>query len=352
MGNELKGNTQLRVLPFLNATAAVRDWFLCEPSLSRAAELGCSIRPNDREDELSAAEWADMIGHSEAVLTTWGSPRLTEDILCRTPDLKVVAHVGGSVSAIVSDELFWRGIKVSTANPIMARSVAEAGIMLMLMGLRQVHRNTQLGSRCQPMDWMNPKAGVRVPESATIGIWGFGEISQWVVRLLQPFAPREILVCSNHLLDDAARQQGLSKASFDEIFNRSDVIFVLAGMTQVNRHRVGPEQLQSIRDNAVLINLGRAPLIQRDALIEELRRDRFTGAFDVFHTEPLPEDDPLTSLPNVILTPHNAGTGRDGLYLGAMVEEIDRCLCGEPLRYEISSHRAGAMTDPALAKQG
>jgi len=73
----------------------------------------------------------------------------------------------------------------------------------------------------------------------------------------------------------------------------------------------------------VLINIGRAPLIQPDALVEELQKGRWTGIFDVYEQEPLPDDHPLAELPNVILSPHYAGTGRDAWYMAEMLDEAD-----------------------------
>ena len=90
---------------------------------------------------------------------------------------------------------------------------------------------------------------------------------------------------------------------------------------------------------------GRAPLIQPDALVAELQRGRWTGVFDVFEKEPLPEDHPLNELPNVILSPHFAGTGRDSWYMAEMLDEIDRFRRGEDLRYEVFGSRARQMTD-------
>ncbi|MCF7838600.1 MAG: hypothetical protein K9N49_08210, partial [Candidatus Marinimicrobia bacterium] len=280
-----------------------------------------------------------------AVITTWGSPRLNAAVLARNRNLRIMAHAAGSVAPHVSPELFARGVRVTSANPLMARTVAEAGFMLMQMGLRQVHRNSQLGLRSARMDWdAGRMADIRVPEDLTIGIWGYGDIARWVVHYLKPYSPRQILVASRHLSAADAARDGLTPADFDQVFAQADVIFVLAGMTAANRDRVGPEQLDRIRAGACLINLGRAELIQRAPLLAALKTGRFTGIFDVFHDEPLPPADPLQDLPNVILTPHNAGTGRYGQYLPAMAEEIDRALKGQPLRYEIQPDRVAHMT--------
>ncbi len=329
---------------FMNQSQGVVEWFMRGPSLERAEELGYEIRINERDEKLEPEEWAEMIADADALLTTWGSPKLDETVLAKNDSLKIVGHVGGSVATQVSSTLFDRGVRMCTANPLMARSVAESGLMLMLMGLRRVHMHVKLGKRSENMVWGRDWE-IRVPEDCVIGIWGYGDVAAWLVKMLRPFEPQEILVASNHLSEEDAQSEGMSKVEFDDLFEQSDVIFCLAGMTVANTGRVGPRQLQAIKDGAVLINLGRAPLIQPEALIEELRKGRFTGIFDVYEKEPLPEDDPLNDLPNVILQPHNAGTGRDARYMAAMLDEFDRFFRGEELQYEVHESRARMMTN-------
>lgn len=335
---------------FMNQNAGVREWFFKAPSLKRAEELGYEVAWNEKDEPLSPSEWGDMLEGVEILLTTWGSPRLEGEILAKADALKMVGHVGGSVAPIISDELYERGVRVTTANVLMARSVAEQGIMLMMMGLRQAHVHAKLGTRNDAMVWGKDE-NIKVPQDCVIGIWGYGDVAKWVVSMLRPMEPKTIAVCSNHMSAEACEAEGMVKMEFGELFAMSDVIFCLAGMTVANTGAVGKAQLESMKDGAVLINLGRAPLIQPDALIEELKRGRWTAILDVFEKEPLPEDDPLNSLPNVILTPHNAGTGRDGHYLGAMLDEAVRLFAGEPLKYEVEQRRGKGMTDLAKVRE-
>ena len=329
---------------FLNQAEQTLEWFLRGPSKARAEELGWEIRVNDTGGPIERERWAEIIADADALLTTWGSPKVDSELLAHNESLQIIGHVGGSVAPYIADEVFDRGVRVTTANTFMARSCAEQCIMLMLMGIRRAHLKLKLGTRSEPMNW-GKDWEIRAPEHCVIGIWGFGDIAGWVLSMLRPMEPREVIVASGHLSAEDAAEKGMRKVEFDELFAQADVIFTLAGMTVENTGRVGPEQLASIKDGAVLINIGRAPLIQPEALVEELRKGRFTGIFDVFEKEPLPEDHPLNELPNVILSPHFAGTGRDAHYLAAMLDEIDRCRRGEPLRYEVFGSRARQMTD-------
>ena len=190
------------------------------------------------------------------------------------------------------------------------------------------------------------------PDEAVIGIWGYGDVAKAFIELLRPLHPRVIAVHDNFLTNEMAEAEGLQKIGLDELFATSDVIHCQTGLTTANKGRVGAAQLAAIKESAVLVNCGRAPLIDEGALIAELQRCRFTAILDVFEEEPLPEDHPYHTLRNVILTPHCAGNGRDGRYLGLMLDEFDRFFRRQALETEVSLERALAMTDSSLLRKG
>lgn len=333
---------------FMAPRGATRDWFWRGRSKERAGELGFQVELNERQDPVDGEQWAELLRGVEALLTTWGSPRLDATLLRHADALRIVGHVGGSVAPIVSPALFERGVRVCTANPLMARTVAEYSLMMTLVGLRRILRYAQFG-QAGTLNWDERRAGT-IPQDAVIGIWGYGDVARWLIRLLQPFEPREILVHDEFLSAMDAAREHVTAASFGEVFRRSEIVHCLTGLTAANKGRVGREQLALLRDGSILVNCGRAALIQEDALIAALRENRFTAIMDVYEEEPLGAEHPFRSMPNVILTPHNAGYGRDEYYLAAMLEEFDRFFRGEPLQYEVTPERAMAMTDPALMR--
>ena len=198
------------------------------------------------------------------------------------------------------------------------------------------------------MRWDN-RFLVRSMHEATIAIWGYGDISQRLIALLRPLQPKEILLHSGHLTPEQAAQVGVTLVSFDELFERGDIIHLLGAMTDRNAGKVGPKQLAAIRDNAVLINAGRARLVQEEALLAEVRKQRFLTILDVHYKEHVPADSPFRGMPNVILTPHVAGRGKEGLYIPHVLEEFDRFFRGEPLISEVTQERALGMTDESKA---
>ena len=335
---------------FMAHPGHLQDWFWRGRSRARAGELGYDVRLNTREGPLSSEEWVELLVGVQALLTTWGSPRLDEGVLAKNSTLKIVGHVGGSLAGIVSPVLYERGVRVCTANRLMARTVAEWSLMMTLVGLRQVIGYGQFGAGGTALNWAE-RTNNLVPTDAVIGIWGYGDVARWLIELLGPLRPREIIVHDEFLSGAEAAEKGIRKVGFDEIFGQADVIHCLTSLTAANKGRIGAKQLAAIRDGAVLLNCGRAALIREEALIDELRKNRFTAIMDVFEVEPLAEDHPYRKMPNVVLTPHNAGYGRDEYYLGAMLDEFDRFFRGEPLQTEVAQERAFAMTDASLMRK-
>lgn len=307
-----------------------------------AEELGFEVRLNPCAPPVATEQWAEFFAEADAILTTWGAPQLDAAVLARNTRLRFVGHAAGSVARIVSPELFERGVRFSTANREMARSVAHWCLMMTLVGLRDMLAYTQFGVAGE----LRREAGkdIRDPRDCVVGVWGYGDVARAYIEMLRPFEPAEILVSDDYLTEEMAREGGVTKVELEEVFARSDVVQLLQSLTGRSQGRVGRDLLSRMRDGAVLVNAGRAGVTREDALIEALGEGRFVGILDVFHTEPLPEDSPLRKMPNVILTPHNAGKeGRDR-YVGLMLQEYARLLEGEPLQYEVTYERAMRMT--------
>jgi phosphoglycerate dehydrogenase-like enzyme len=339
--------SERRRILFARKPDAIRAALWSPRAQELARELNYELEFYPEGDYAQDGAWPRRLNGVDALITTWGAPRLTNAVLGETK-LKIVGHAAGSVSAIVSPDLYDRGIRVVSANPVMAQVVAEYSLMMTLIARTRVHTYAQIGNR--PLDWARHEVAQQVGGS-TIAIWGYGDISSRLIKLLQPLHPGKILIHSNSLADAQAAELGVEKVGFDELFARGDVIHLLAGLTPANKHRVGPKQLSAIRDGAALINAGRADLVQGNALLEALRRGRFMAVLDVHYDEPLPAESPFRGLANVILTPHCAGfPGREN-YVPFILDEFARFFRGEALTAEITRERAGVMTDESLMKR-
>jgi phosphoglycerate dehydrogenase-like enzyme len=304
--------------------------------------LGWTIDLPDVPIHDRTVPWRDILKGYDAVITSWSSPRLDKNTLAPDAAIRVVGHAAGSVANLVSPELYERGIRVTCANDVMAQSVAEWCLAMTLFGLRGFLDYASFGGMGK-LRWDRRDRPKGIQE-ARIGIWGCGDIARHFIRLLGSLEPAEIMVCDDYLTEEAAQESGVRNAELEDIFSESDVIVLLQAYRPDTAGRIGAEELARVRDGTVLLNCARAGLIREDALLTELEKGRFTGIFDVYHEEPLPEDSPLHRMPNVILSPHCAGLPGREKYMPLIIEEFERFFAGKPLLHEISRERAATMT--------
>jgi phosphoglycerate dehydrogenase-like enzyme len=279
---------------------------------------------------------------ADAVITSWGSPQLDQTYLAGAPRLQIVGHAAGSVQSIVSAELFARGIRVVSANAVMAQCVAQWSLMMTLAAARSLLDSANLGQH-PALNWRQANR-VRGLHQLTIGLWGYGSVAKQFIALLRSLGVRRVLVASEWLTQEQALRQELEKVELAELFARGDILHLMEALTPPRVGLIDAALLGRMRDGATLINSARAHLVDEQALLRQLESGRISACLDVFHTEPLPADHPLRRLPNVILTPHNAGNGNRDQYVPLVLHEFSRHFRGQPLMHEISPAYAQAMT--------
>jgi len=205
--------------------------------------------------------------------------------------------------------------------------MAESTLMLMLMLLYDVRTNIALLAQGE---WRRPRPVARQLEGKTVGIVGFGRIARAITERLAGFGVR-ILICSPRVKPEAL-PPGVAKTDLHALLAESDIVCLLAGLTDETRRMIGAAGLARMKPEAFLINTGRGELVDEDALFETLRDRRIAGAaLDTFTVEPLQPDSPLRGLDNVILTPHTVGHTVEGAdeFVPVLAENIRRILAGE-----------------------
>jgi phosphoglycerate dehydrogenase-like enzyme len=281
-----------------------------------AAELGPVLRERDGVEVLERFDLADtdderalVEGLTGAFAVVAGSEPYTRAVLERLPDLRAIVRFGVGYDAIDLAAAGDAGVAVLTVPGANAESVADLALALLLACIRGL---PALDGAVRGGAWRpTPVAGDLA--RATVAIVGLGAIGRAVARRLQGFGCRLLAVEPSP--DDAALAGlGVELVALDDALARADAVTLHAALTPATHHLLGARELALLPAHAVVVNTSRGGLIDQAALVDALRAGRLAAAgLDVFEHEPPPTDEPLLSLPNVILTPHVASNTRLGI---------------------------------------
>lgn len=282
-------------------------------------------------------EYPDLLKEAEVIFSGWGAPVFDESLLNRTPHLEAIFYAAGTMKKLLTDEVWKRGIKVTTANQANAIPVAEFTLSEILFSLKNGWKlSKQLKEEKSYRNGMfQPVIG---SYQSTVGIISLSQIGRKVIELLQHF-DLKILAYDPFATEDEASRLNIKLCSLEDIFKKSDVVSLHTPLLPNTKGMITGEHFQSMKENATFINTARGAIVREDELIEVLQeRPDLMALLDVTYPEPPVEDSPLYTLPNVVLTPHIAGSsGNEIARLGAfMLEEAERYTTGKTLQYEIS----------------
>jgi phosphoglycerate dehydrogenase-like enzyme len=282
----------------------------------------------------------DAVLHSiEVLLTGWGVPTITTEVLDRLPALRAVVHTGGSVRFLA--EAAWeRAICVTSAADANAQPVAEFTLgAILLTGKEAFWMAHAYRSRRAFMDREEfvPNSG---NNGRRIGIVGASRIGRRVIDLLAPFDFHVSLYDPYCTREDADRLGVALVDDLRELAASSDILSVHAPDLPSTKGMISSDVLAALPDGAVLINTARGALVDQDALTSEVLTGRIRALLDVTEPEVLPKEHLLWDLPGAVITPHLAGaTGNEMQRLGtAAIDDLERFLSGAPVLGNVSLH--------------
>lgn len=244
------------------------------------------------------AELVRRLAHFEVVIPIRERTRFTRSILAQLPDLRLLALTGRNIGQVDLEAASQYGVAVTETDGSGAAAF-ELTLALMFALVRQVARNDR---RIRDGGWYG-RLGAEL-EGRTLGILGLGRIGSRVARVAQGLG-MTVLAAGPTLTPERARAAGVGFREMDDLFRESDVLTVHLRLSEASRGIVTAGRLRSMKPSAYLVNTARGDLIDQAALVTVLQRTGIAGAaLDVYVHEPLPADDPLRSLDNVLLSPH------------------------------------------------
>ncbi len=305
-------------------------------------EAMATVVHHDRPEPADKPALIGLLAGVDGCITSWGVARLDADVLAAAPALRVMAHMGSSVKRFVSDGVWERGIRVTSAGVALARDVAETALGLMIVGRKRIW---PLGQHVRAGGWRDSPVwdhwDARELTRSTVGIVGASNVGRSVIELLAPFETR-ILVYDPYLDEHEAGELDVEKVELEELLAQADVVSLHCPENEQTRHLLDTERLALVRDGTVIVNTARGGLIDEHALAAELATGRLFAFLDVTDPEPPAADSPLRRLDNVVVTPHVAGCIENCNRMGEMaVEEVRRFFAGEPALYEIRADMLG-----------
>lgn len=302
----------------------------------------CRLLPARPSGAADAAFLDAHLGQADVILTSWGTAALDAERLARAPKLAFLAHAAGSVKPVVSDALWQRGIQVSSAAAAIAFGVAEFCLGLMLTAPK---RAFWAGIATRQGEWSEGIKFCHGPQEIyqqTIGIIGAGHVGRHLARLLRHFTC-DVLMFDPYCPAATLAELGATRVdTLDELFTRCRVVSLNAPSTEETRHLIRGRHLALLPDGALFINTARGAIVHEEEMIDELRKNRFVACIDVTDpAEPPPADHPLRRLPNVWLTPHEAGTvAQNMLRIGTFAaDEVLAFAAGAPRRYAVTQEQ-------------
>ena len=304
-------------LIILDPYPQTKERIFTKETWNRLSEIATIVSATS--DHMSEEEFDSYLPKAVAII---GQAPMSKRRLDKAPLLKVIFNVEGNFYQNIDyNECFKRSIRVLNCGKVYARPVAEMALAMALdlsRGITWEHMRFTQNLERYVLEG-NTKA--KLLTNATVGIIGFGLLGTSLRPLLAPFNCK-VKVYDPWLPTSVIEENNCTSASLDEVLHTSEFIFILAGVTKENQGFLGKREFDLIQDDANVILVSRAAVVDFEEFTTQLATNRFKAATDVFPSEPFEKDHPIRTLGNVLLSPHRAGGIPQAFYaIGEMVAD-------------------------------
>ena len=225
------------------------------------------------------------------------------------------------------EEFLPPGTVFANAASVHETSTAELAMALALAAQRDLPSFVRAGDEGRWSSHATPSLADR-----RVLLLGYGGVGKAVAARLAGFEVDLVRVARRARTEEGHRVHGIDELT--ELLPTAEVVILTLPGGEATRHIIGDAELAALPDGALVVNVGRGPLIDTEALLAHLRRGRIRAALDVTEPEPLPADHPLWHEPGALLTPHvgGASTAMQPRLVRLIRDQIERMLAGEPPR--------------------
>ncbi|XP_036222899.2 glyoxylate reductase/hydroxypyruvate reductase isoform X2 [Bactrocera oleae] len=298
--------------------------------LSRDCEvIVCQNLPPNRSEILEKAKGVHAY--------LWaGHEKLNAEALdAAGPQLKAISTMSAGIDFVDVPEVKRRNIPLGHTPVVLNEAVADVAVGLLLAAARRFQEGRQ---KIETNNWekftLNWMLGQDVRDSV-VGFYGFGGIAQAIAKRLSGFDIDSVLYTTRRRVsEEIEKEYNAKKVDFDTMLAQSDFVIIAAPLTKETAGVFNATAFAKMKKTAVLVNIARGGLVNQQDLYEALKTNQiFSAGLDVMTPEPLPSNDPLLSLPNVVLLPHlGSATRRTRTDMGTIAaHNVLRGLAGEPM---------------------
>lgn len=272
------------------------------------------------------------------IFSGWGGPRVDAAFLEAAPKLEAIFYGAGSVKGIVSDALWENDIVLTSSWVANAVPVAEYTLSQVLFSLKKGWQHIR---QIQQERKYSGKIEVPGAFGSAVAIISLGVIGRMVCEHLKHFDLR-VIAYDPFVSQSDADMLGVELCTLEACFQEADVVSLHAPWLPETEKMIQKKHFSMMKCGGTFINTSRGAIVDEPAMIAVLQeRDDIMALLDVTYPEPPPEGSPLYTMPNVVLTPHIAGSMGDecrrmGQYA---VAECRRYLQGEPLKWRITREK-------------
>ena len=285
----------------------------------------------------SQADLAALPRDAEAILH-WAGPRdLLRATFLASPGVRWVHSRAAGLDSMLFPELVESPVPLTNGTGVFSQSLGEFALGVILYfakDFRRMLRNQEAG-RWEQFD-------VEEIDGQTVGIVGYGDIGRAVASRVHAMGMR-VLALKRHAPAEADPliEKFYGPQELATMLAECDFVVAAAPLTPETRHMIGDAAFAAMKPNAVVINIGRGPVIDQAALVRALNEKRIKGAgLDVFEKEPIPEGDPIYKFENVLVSPHCADHTKNWLSdaMRFFLAQYERFAKGEPLENVVQKH--------------